>query len=220
MKMFAALSLLVLSVSAFALEHSAKADFTSLYNGFNAGAYKVNVKLVSKPSLSKSEITTLVRRFDNDLNCTTSAKFEVGEMTMTVAQRGHNWKKVLTQKIYGEVTHTVDGTECDLSLENLAGQKSLYITLSPVEGALALPVKAPAGYSKVQVYLAPFAGFLNSATNVEITGNSLVIDPSELLSERIIYPMNVHNADKLYFYVQATEGSTGLSLANGYLSFQ
>ena len=221
MKMFATLGLFALSLSAFALEHSAKLDLTSLYNNINAGAYKVTVKLVSKPTLSQSGITTQISRDDNDYSCTTTAAFEVGEMTFSVTQIGTNWKKVTTQKVYGQVTHTVDGQTCDLSLENLAGQKSLHISVSPVEGILVLPVKAPAGYSRVQTYLAPFAGYLYSMANVEIEGNKLVVDPSEILSERNLYPMmNSYNAFKLYYYVSAIEGSSGLSLGNGSVPLQ
>ena len=218
MKMIAAFTLFALSLSAFAVTKSVQADFTKLYGGYNAGSYKVDLKLVSKPTLSTGEITTQVSRFDNDYFCTTSAKFEVGQMTFSIAQNGTSWKKVTTQKIFGEVSHQVDGTECDLSLENLASQNTLNVTVTPQNNPVELPVKAFPGYEKTQVYLTPFDGYVNVDADIKIVNNSLVLNPAGLLSERSVFSRNTDNLRRMFFYVQSSTGSSHLSLGNGHIS--
>ncbi|WPU65991.1 hypothetical protein [Peredibacter starrii] len=218
MKLIAALSLFALSLSAFAVTKSVQADFTNLYKGYNAGSYKIDLKLVSKPTLSAAEITTHVRRFDNDYFCVTTAKFEVGQMTFSIAQNGTSWKRVTTQKLYGEVSHEVDGTECDLSLENLANQTTLHVNIVPQNSPIELPVKPFAGYEKTQVHLIPFDGYVYVDTEIKIVNNSLVLNPAGLLSERSVFSRNTDNLRRMFYYVQSSTGSSHLSLGNGHLS--
>lgn len=218
MKMIAALTLFSLSLSAFAVTKSVQTDFTNLYRGYNAGSYKVDFNLTSKPTLSTAQISTQVHRNDNDFTCVTSAKFEVGQMTFSIAQNGSSWKKVTTQKIFGEVSHTVDGTECDLSLENLASQNTLYVTVTPQNNPVELPVKAFPGYEKTQVYLVPFDGYVYVDADIKLVNNSLVLNPAGLLSERSVFSRNTDNLRRMFFYVQSSTGSSHLSLGNGHIS--
>lgn len=220
MKTFSALSLLLISITSFAFEQRAELDFSSVYGGLNAGAYEVIVKLSSKVNLSKASIQTTLDRHDNDLTCTTSARFEVGEMHFSMRSTHQTWDRVKTQKIYGIVKHVVDGSHCDLSLENLKGSKTLYLVMSLNEGFIELPVAAPRGYANVAVWITPFTGYLKLETEIWEENGELILDPSLLLSEDKIYPANDYNASKLHYYLTARKQATTLSLGSGVVEFR
>lgn len=219
MKTLFGLSLLTLSLSTLAFEQKAHLDFTSVYDNFNAGSYVSTVKLQSKASVSKAVIETSIERDDNDLFCTTTAKFEIGEMNFALVSTDKKWESKSTQKVYGFVTHRVEGSECDLSLDNLSGEKLLFVQVS-LKGPIQLPVVAPYDYQKVSAWLTPFAGYLYANTTIKFANGELVIDPSGLLTRESVYPLNNENGSKYYYYVTATKESTTLSLATGSAEFQ
>ncbi len=219
MKFLTTLTLFGLSLNAFAFEQSAKLNLTKLYGKLDAGEYVIDVTLKSKETPSLSKVTTSIERDDNDLTCTTTAGFELGEMTFTISQKDSNWKKVIKEKIFATATHSVPGTECDLSIENFIGPKKIYASMSLKNSPLTLPVVAPAGYEAVQVYLTPFSGYLYLDTTIELQNDVLMINPDQLLTSASIYPVNSENASKLFYYVQAKKGSSHLSLGNGYVDF-
>lgn len=219
MKRLTTLALLALSMSSFAFEQTAELDFSSLYGKFDAGTYKVDVKLSSKKTLSEGSVKTSIHHNDGYFTCTTSAKFEIGEMTYSVKQNGSEWKKTGTHTIFGEVLHTVDGKECDLSYDNFIGNKNLYASIS-LKSPFTLPVAAPAGYEDVQAYLNPFAGYLYLKVDIHQEGDFLVLDPSEILNAEHIYRSNENNASKFYYYVQTRKGPSSLSLGNGFVEFK
>lgn len=219
MKFLTVLTLFGFSLSAFAFEQTATLNLTNLYGKLDAGEYVIDVKLKSKKTYSTSKLTTAIRRDDNDLTCTTTARFELGEMTFTISQKDSSWNKVISEKIYATATHSVSGTECDLSNENFLGPKKIYAGMGLNNSPLTLPVVAPAGYQAVQVYLTPFSGYLYLDTTIELKDDVLMINPEQLLTSESIYPVNTVNASKLFYYVQATEGSSHLSLGNGFVDF-
>lgn len=219
MKFLTTLTLIGFSLSGFAFEQTATLDFTNLYGKLDAGEYVVDVKLKPKKTLSTSKLTTSFERDDNDYTCITTAKFELGEMTFTISQKDSTWKKVMSEKIYATATHYASGEECDLSYENFLGPKKIYASMTLKNAPLTLPVLAPPGYEAVQVYLTPFSGYLYLDTSIELKNDVLIINPSELLTSESIYPINAENASKIFYYVQAKNGASHLSLGNGYVDF-
>lgn len=216
MKKFTALALLTLSLNSMALERSSELDFRSLYGNLDAGIYDLNVKLVAKKSLSEGTISTKVSRFDNDYSCTTSAGFEVGELKYTLSKRGTNWKKEGTKKIVAHINYTVEGTECDMRVENLAGNQMMYSSVSLNESPFTLPVTAPSGYESIGAYISPFSSYLNLSVMADLKNGKLTIDPKEVLTSDNIDQSNPYNRYQTYYYVFAKDGRGQLSLKGGH----
>lgn len=216
MKFFATVSLLALSFNSIALERSSELDFTKLYGNIDAGIYDLKIKLVPKKSLSKGTISTKVSRFDNDYTCTTSAGFDVGELNYTLAKRGTNWKVAGSKKIMAHINYTVEGTECDLSLENLRENQMMYASVALNESPFTLPIIAPSGYESLAAYISPFSSYLNLSVMAELRNGHLEIEPKEVLTSENIDQSNPHNRYQTYYYVFAKQGLGHLSLKGGH----
>ncbi|AUN98196.1 hypothetical protein C0V70_08775 [Bacteriovorax stolpii] len=217
MKTMLSLALLLTSISSFAFEQKATLDFTNTYANTNAGLYEMTVNLSAKKTVSETTLSFSTHRDDNDLFCVTTANFEVGEMNFKLADKNTGWTKNITKKVFASITHQSDDETCETNLEKFAGSTNLYASLS-LEGAIALPVKAPFDYTSVGVWLSPFNGYLYLNANVEVKGTKLSLDPSELLTSRSILSTNVDNKAVGYF-VYASKEATTLSLAVGQVKF-
>lgn len=216
MKLFTTLALLTLSLNSLALERSSELDFTALYGNLDAGIYDLNVKLVAKKSSSVGKVATKVSRFDNDYSCTTSAEFEVGELRYSLVKRGTAWKKDGIKKIISYINYTVEGTECDTALENLAGNQMMQASISLNESPFTLPVAVPNGYETIEAYIAPFSSYLNLSVMAELKNGKLIIDPKEALTSENIDQSNPYNRYQTYYYVYAKQGMGHLSLKGGH----
>lgn len=216
MKKFLALALLSLSFNTQAFDQLAKLDFSNLYGNTNAGIYEMKVSFEPKKSISTSGLTFSTHRDDNDLYCVTTATFEVGTMNMSVVNVLNGWTTSVTKKVSASVSIQSEDETCETNIEKLAGKQALYASLSL--DAITLPVKAPFDYKTVGMYLAPFNGYLYLNSTVEVNGDKLVVNPSELLTEASIKTSNTNNASVTY-YVFATKEATTLSLGTGLIKF-
>lgn len=217
MKSFLAVALVLTSFSTFAFEKNATLDLTNVYGNLNAGLYEVNVSFTKKTTLSKSSITTKQIYDDGMVNCTTSAQFEIGEMKALLVNKKAGWTKNITKKIVATVSVKSADENCISDLSVLAGEQMTYSSLNI--GPVTLPVAAPAKFETVQAHLAPFAAtfFLNAS--IEVVGNELVLDPSNMLDEGNVMETNSNNS-VLNYFVTANSSDSALSLANGTTSFR
>lgn len=217
MKTFLTLALLAISASVSAFEQTATLDFSNLYGKTDAGVYEMKVTFTPKTTNSESTLSFNTHQDDGWFTCTTTASFEIGEMNFSLVNVKNGWTKNITRKISAGVSNQVDGTECDTSIEKLAGKQVVY-SLIGLQEPIVLDVKAPFEYKSVGVYLAPFNGYLNLESDLTVVGNKLVLNPSELLTARSILPMNANNSSVTY-YVYAVDGATTLSLGTGLIKF-
>lgn len=212
MKSFLALALLVTSVSSFAFEKNAVLDLTNVYGNNNAGLYDVKVEFASKKSLSESSLKTETIYDDGMVNCKTTAAFEVGQMRLTLVNKKDGYTKSYTKNIVATLTHTSPSEKCTATLDTFKGTQVSYASLGI--NSINLQVKAPKNYTAVLANLAPFSGFLELNTDIQVVDGKLVLDPSNLLSEESALELN-SNHSNLSYYVQATGDAGSLSLASG-----
>lgn len=212
MKSFLALTLAVTSFCSFAFERSATLDLTKVYGNNNAGLYTVLVKFASKKTLSESSLKSELVYDDGNVNCKTSAAFEIGEMKLTLIDKKDGYTKSYTKQIVATVTHTSPSEKCIATLDTFSGSQITYASLGI--NSINLPVKAPLNYKSVQANLAPFSGFFELNTEIQVINGKLVVNPSDLLSERSALELN-SNHTNLSYYIQATGDAGSLSLANG-----
>lgn len=217
MKTIFALSLVLLSFNLSAFEQKASLDFTNLYGQTNAGAYEMKVSFEAKKTLSETTLSFSTHRDDNDLYCVTTASFHVGVLNFTLTDVKTGWTKNITKKISGSISSQSNDETCETNIEAFAGNQNLYVSLGLNE-AITLPVVAPFDYKTVGVYLAPFNGYLTLQSSVNVKGNKLVLDPSELFSAGSIQATNTQNASVTY-YVFAQKEATTLSLGTGLIKF-
>lgn len=217
MKTFLASALLALSFNVSAFEQSAILDFSKLYGKTNVGVYQMTAKFTQKTTKSESTLSFNVHQDDGYFTCNTTANFEIGQLEVTLKNIGNGKTYKVSNPVIAGVTKTVDGQECDTSIENLAGKQIVYSQIGP-KTAILLDVAAPYDYEAVGVWLAPFNGYLNLESDLTVVGNKLVMDPSDLLTKRSILSTNTQNASVTY-YVFAQKESTTLSLGNGLIKF-
>lgn len=213
MKSLLSLGLILLSTATFAFEQTANLDFSSLYGNFDAGKYQVTVNFIPKTTLTDAKLSEGMHRDDNDLFCTTSARFEIGEMIFTIKSTKETWIKVVKKTVFGSLSNTSSDEVCDKKLDAFLGNQNLHVSLG-LDSAIDLPISAPKDYDSVSVWLTPYRGYLSLAAQVTLKNNILTINPSELLTERSIVPTNQYNAG-LGYYVQATKKSSALSIGLG-----
>jgi len=212
MKSLLALTLVLTSISTFAFERKATLDLTNVYGNNNAGSYDVITEFASKNSLSESSLTSELVYDDGNVNCVTSARFEIGEMRLTLIDKKDGYTKSYTKKLVATVTHSSATEKCTATLETFSGTKIAYSSLGI--NSITLPVKAPKNYKLVQANLAPFSGFLELKTVISAVNGKLVLDPKDLLTEEDIIELNANHAN-LSYYIQATSDTGSLSLASG-----
>ncbi len=217
MKTFLASALIAMSLNTFAFEQSAALDFSNLYGNTNAGVYEMTAKFTPKTTKSESTLSFSVRQDDGYFTCSTTANFEIGQMDLTLKNTLNGKTYKVSNPVFAGVSKTVDGQECDTSIENLAGIQSVYAQIAP-KNAIALDVVAPFDYKSVAVWLAPFNGYLYLVSDLSIVGNKLVMDPSNLLTKESILSNNTQNASVTY-YVFAQKEATQLSLGTGLIKF-
>lgn len=217
MKTILALSLMLISLNISAYEQKVSLDFTNLYGPTNAGLYEMKVNFIAKKTLSKSTLSFDTVRDDNDLYCVTTASFEVGVMDFSLTNVKTGWTKNISKTIIASISTQSDNETCETDIEKFTGNQRVYALLGLNE-AILLPVKAPFDYETVEVYLAPFNGYLNLQTNIEVDGDKLVINPSELFTARSIQTTNAYNSSVTYF-VYAQQEATTLSLGTGLIKF-
>lgn len=218
MKTILATALLSLSLNVMAFEQRAILDFSNLYGNTNAGVYEMTAELTPKKTLSESALSYSTRQDDGQFSCTTTASFEIGEMNFTLKNIKDGKIINIKNQVFAGVSKTTDGYDCDSTIEDLAGEQVVYSQIGP-KGPIALDVVAPFDYKSVGVYLAPFNGYLNLPVNVKIAGDKLVINPSKLLTEKLILDNNTQNSSVTY-YVFAQKDATTLSLGTGLIKFE
>lgn len=212
MKSFLALALVVTSFSSFAFERSATLDLTNVYGNINAGLYDVVVEFASKKTPSESSLKTETIYDDGNVNCRTSAAFDIGEMRLTLINKKDGHTKSYTKNIVATVSHTSPSEKCIATLNTFRGAQVSYASLGI--NSINLQVKAPKNYTAVIAHLAPFSGFFELKTDIQVVDGKLVVDPSNLLSEESTLELN-SNHSNLSYYVQATGDTGSLSLASG-----
>lgn len=212
MKSFLTMTLVLASFSAFSFEKKATLDLTNVYGNLNAGLYEVSVSFTPKTTLSKSSINTKQVYDDGMVTCTTSAQFEIGEMSTTLINRRAGWTKNIVKKVIATVSKSSEDANCITDLAALAGAQITHTTLNL--DAIRLPVAAPLNYDYIVAHLSPFAATLSLNAAIEIENDQLVLDPSNMLDEASVMENNKNNAVLTYFVTANTPG-TGLSLANG-----
>lgn len=212
MKSFLALTLVVTSFSALAFERSGTLDLTNVYGNNNAGLYAVVVEFASKTSPSESSLKSELVYDDGNVNCKTSAAFDIGEMRLTLIDKKDGYTKSYTKKVVATVTHTSPSEKCIATLRTFSGSQVTYASLGI--DSIILPVRAPFNYKSVQANLAPFSGFFELNTKIQAVNGKLVVDPSDLLTEANILELN-SNHSNLSYYVEAKGDAGSLSLASG-----
>lgn len=212
MKSFLALTLAVTSFSSFAFEKNATLDLTNVYGNNDVGLYEVIIEFTSKKTLSESSLKTASTYDDGSVTCTTSAEFEIGTMKLTMINKKTELPKSFTKKIMATVSYQSANEVCITSLETFTGVQLSYSSLGI--DSIVLPVQAPLNYKEVLVYLAPYSGFFELKTGIQIANNKLVVNPSALMTEANVLELNAHHANLSYFVVAKNE-SGSLSLANG-----
>jgi hypothetical protein len=217
MKSFLALTLVVTSFSSFAFEKSSILDLSKIYGNNNAGKYDVVVKFTSKKTPSESSLESALIYGDGMVNCITSAVFNIGEMKLTLIDKKDGYTKSYTKLVTGTVTHTSPSEKCTATLDTFSGSQVTYSSLGI--NSIILPVKAPANYKSVNAYLAPFSGFFELNTDIQVVDGKLVVNPTDLLTEQSVLELN-SNRTNLTYYIQATGDTGSLSLANGTISLK
>jgi hypothetical protein len=219
MKLLLTILSITFTFSSLAVERSVTLNLSSLYDQFDAGLYHINTKISHKKTPSHSILTKRIKEDDGYWYCTTSAKFEVGEMTTVMIHDENNWKTSLNQKIYATISKTVEGKDCSHRLEDFSSTQKLYIRTS-LEKPIQLPVIPPYDYKFVQAYITPFNGYLYSIAEIKLIDGVLVLNPSQLLSDESIAFYNNRNAFSLYYYVTAVKVMTTLSLGTDVVAFE
>ena len=218
MKTLLTMATLSMSFNIFALERSVTLDFSNLYGNTNAGIYEMKVNFIPKTTKSESTLDFHISNDDGYYSCTTSANFEIGKESLTLTNKNNGEVQKFETIIFGSVSSVVDGEDCDTSIDKLKGTQGLYSRVG-FNKPFLLNVKAPFDYQAVGVYLEPFNGYLNIEADLSISGNKLVLDPSNLLTERSVMPLNDYNSSVTY-YVYATKDTTTLSLGTGLIKFE
>lgn len=217
MKIFLALAAFTISINVNAFTQKAALDFTNLYGKTNAGLYEMSATFTPKTTKSISGLTYSTHRDDNDLFCVTTAKFEIGKMLFTLTDVKTGWTFTTARTISASISIQSEDETCETNVAKFSGNQSLYATLGLNE-AILLPVKAPFDYEKVATYLSPFNGYLYLNADLQTVDGQLVIDPSQMLTEKSIQSTNKQNSSVTY-YVFASKESTQLSLGNGLIKF-
>lgn len=210
---FILLSLAILS-PAFALEQKGELDLGNLYNGFNAGIYDVETRIIASQGQSTSNVTTRVYNDDGYWHCSSTVGFEVGKMVFKISSKDLSWQKTVSRKLFARGVNTVEGQDCDTAPEQFVGPQTLYMRVSLGEG-FVLPVKPYEGYDRIQAYLAPFRGFLQLPAYIELKNGELSVNLQELMNESNVLGLNASKIRSLQYYVTAEKRNTALSLANG-----
>jgi len=217
MKFILALAAFTITINVNAFTQKADLDFTNLYDKTNAGHYEMTTTFTSKTTKSFNGLSFSTHRDDNDLFCVTTAKFEVGQMLFTLTDVKTGWTFSTARTLHGSVSIKSETENCVNDASKFTGTQNLYVTLGLNE-AITLPVKAPFDYEKVATYLSPFNGYLYLDAEIKTSDVQLVIDPSQLLTEKSITAQNKQNASVTY-YVFASKSSTTLSLGTGLIKF-
>ena len=217
MKFILALAAFTVSINVNAFTQKADLDFTNLYGKTNAGHYEMTTTFTPKTTKSFSSLVFSTHRDDNDLYCVTTAKFEIGQMSFTLTDIKTGWTYTTARTISAAIAIQADDENCINDATKFTGTQSLYATLGLNE-AITLPVKAPFDYQQVGTYLSPFNGYLNLNAEIKTSDFQLVIDPSQMLTEKAITSQNKQNASVTY-YVFASKDATTLSLGTGLIKF-
>ncbi len=210
-----ALTLLASNLAFSDIHRVGTADFSSLYNGFNAGIYQVEVKVTPKNELVTG-ITSRRMVHDDGMNfCTTTVKFDVGTAELKVTNG--DWSTIQKYPVTATLSQRSDDETCDTSILKTEGQTKFYIELS--SRPTALPIQAPKGYSTVYAQITPFRGYLTSSAFIDLDDWKQVIDPKELLNDSAVISTS-SNAFDLYYYVFSSNERSSLSLANGIIKLK
>ena len=217
MRILLALTAFLVSVNVNAFTQKADLDFTNLYGNTNAGHYEMSVTFSPKTTKSFSGIVFEQHRFDNEIICVSTAKFEVGQMLFTLTDKKTGWTFTKAKNVLATVARQSLNENCENDISKFVGTHPLYVGVN-LEEAITLPARAPFDYQSVATYLAPFNGYLYIDTAIKLEGLQLAIDPSQILTEKAITTQNKTNASVTY-YVFATKDSTTLSLDTGLIKF-
>lgn len=217
MKKILFIASLFLNINVYAFTQNATLDFTHLYNNTNAGKYEMSVTFSSKTTPSVSDLKFSTHRDDNDLYCVTEAQFEIGQMTFSLTNVKTGWNFTTSKAVLASVSHQSDDETCVTDVNFFAGRTTLWAAVG-LNQAIELPVSAPVGYDRVATYLSPFNGYLNLNADLTAVNGKLVVNPSQLLTEKSITSQKTQNASVTY-YVFASKENTSLSLGTGLIKF-
>lgn len=217
MKKILFIASLFLNINVYAFTQNATLDFTNLYNNTNTGKYEMSVTFSSKATTSVSDLRFSTHRDDNDLYCVTEAQFEIGQMTFSLTNVKTGWNFIMSKAVLATVSHQSDDETCVTDANFFADRKTLWAAVG-LNQAIELPVQAPYDYDRIATYLSPFNGYLTLTADLNAVNGKLVVNPSQLLSEKSITSQNTQNASITY-YVFASKEATTLSLGTGLIKF-
>ena len=217
MKSLIACALLMTTFNIFAFERTTSLDLRNLYASTNAGEYIIKVEFTAKTSKSESTLSFSTRQDDGITYCTTSAYFDIGTMKFSMINKKTGETTNIVSPVVGSVYSTVESSECDTSIEKFQGKQIVYSQVG-LKNPIALNTKAPFDYKSVEIYIQPFNGYLNVEADLVVSENKLILDPSELMTERSIMPRNSYNSTVTY-YVYAQKEAETLSLGTGLVKF-
>ncbi|MBY0415317.1 MAG: hypothetical protein K2Q18_14190 [Bdellovibrionales bacterium] len=217
MKTILALCPLVTSLNTFAFEKTATLDFTNLYGKTNLGHYDVKVTFNEKKTQSVGELSTYVLPDDGDIYCETTVAYNVGDIVMTITDRESGWSKTFTEVVTASQSAKTLGDECNTDLAQFVGKQTLYTRFN-IGSYTKLNEVAFKGYEGIAAHFNPFNGYLLLNAEANVVNGKLVVDASEILSERSISETNINNNEVTY-YVYAYKKASTLSLGTSSVKF-
>lgn len=190
-------------------------DLSNLYNGFDAGIYQYDVKLISSGKIVPATVSKHRTQDDAMIFCTTTVSFEVGTIEVTLTK--DNWSKKETYPVKAVMSETSEDSCAGHTVEQRSGNTKVSLVFS--NKTIELPVNAPARYSKINGYITPFRGRLTSSAVITHDGKQF-INSSEVLNEETLISLN-QQIDQYQYYITATNSDnySTLSLGTGVRNF-